>query len=157
MSKALLLEVKQLNYNLAVFNANFQLQKFGGAAMAFNAIPQATSYAIPHATSVNKVKKEKILSDPNLIALESEVSSLVNPKNNRFQSSFIKNYKRLLLFKQVHGNVKVTAANNKKLSSWVHNQRTNLKRFKENEGPLCGNDKFVKLLKKIGVKHVPAS
>lgn len=53
--------------------------------------------------------------------------------------------------------MKVTAANNKKLSSWVHNQRTNLKRFKENEGPLCGNDKFVKLLKEIGVKHVPAS
>ena len=72
------------------------------------------------------MKEEKKLTEPNLIALESEISALVDSKNNRFQTSFIKNFRRLLLFKQVHGNVKVTAANNKKLSSWVHNQRKNL-------------------------------
>ncbi len=118
------------------------------APMAYSAVPQLTKVA--------KVKEEKILSDAKLIALEREVSALVDSKKNRFQTSFIKNYKRLLLFKQVNGHVKVNACTNKKLSSWVHNQRTNLKRYKENDGPLCGNDKFVKLLKKVGVKHVAA-
>jgi hypothetical protein len=151
-------EVKQLNYNLRVFNTNFHLQMVGGAPMAYSAsvaAPMAYS-VVPQAKKIAKVKEEKNLTEPNLIALESEIPALVDSKNNRFQTSFIKNFRRLLLFKQIHGHVKVTASTNKKLSSWVHNQRTNLKRYKENEGPLCGNNKFVKLLKKVGVKHVAA-
>jgi hypothetical protein len=95
------------------------MQMLGGAAMAYNVggAPMAfagggapLAYSIPRqVTKVSKVKEEKKLNDPDLIALESEISSLVDPKNNRFQTSFIKNYKHLLLFKQVHGNVKVTA------------------------------------------------
>jgi hypothetical protein len=123
----------------------------GGAPMAYSAsIAAPIAYnVVPQFKQVAKVKEEKKLSDPNLIALAGEISALVDSKNNRFQTSFIKNYKHLLLFKQIRGHVKVTASTTKKLSSWVQNQRTNLKWYRENDGPLCGNNKFVKLLKML--------
>ncbi len=96
-------EVKQLNYNLRVFNTNFHLQMVGGAPMAYSAsvaAPMAYS-VVPQAKKIAKVKEEKKLTEPNLIELESEISALVDSKNNRFQTSFIKNFRRLLLFKQI--------------------------------------------------------
>jgi hypothetical protein len=62
-----------------------------------------------------------------------------------------------LLLNQFYGHVKVPTGTKKKLSSWVHKQRTNLKQFYDNGGLLVGNENFAKLVKKVGVKHLAAS
>jgi hypothetical protein len=93
------------------------------------------------------------LTDVSLLALYHRLMAMP-PDGGRstYHANFKTNFAKLLLYKQIHGTVRVSDKIDAVLASWVRNQRTNLGSFAKGSGPLVGRNNHYDLLCHIGVK-----
>jgi hypothetical protein len=81
-----------------------------------------------------------------------------NPNMVQYHKSFKKGYLELLVFHQKHnGSIRVTASYNQTLNSWIRNQITNIKKYKEknSESPFWKykEDRYIAYLNKLGLDY----
>jgi hypothetical protein len=148
-------ELRAINYNLNVLINIFR--SFQSVTQPWAGTPFQQGFAnasmvgfssINTPTTLNSIQ----LSDPRLITLHSRLMSLPpDAGRSSYHSNFLKNYKKLLYFKQMHGHIKVNDKTDPVLCSWVRNQRTNVGNYSKGRGPLVGRTSHYELLRLIGV------
>jgi hypothetical protein len=128
--------------------------------------PQPYQQPAHHQMTTALVATEKVESE------ESKVNSLdikhkaiwdtlvqmdPNPSMVQYHKSFKKGYLDLLVFHQKHNSIRVTASYNQTLNSWIRNQITNIKKYKEknSESPFWKyrEDRYIAYLNKLGLDY----
>jgi hypothetical protein len=153
-------QLSQMNNNFQLLLSQMQAQMQLQMQMFVMSQGQAQLQSLTRTTNsvpsnpAKQAKQPKKLSsitvtDPVLLGFRDRVDAIKD--KGRYHRAFVKKYKLLLCFKQVHGHVRVTAGMHKVLSAWVKNQRTNLGAMSRYKGPLVGRPFHVELLNDVGV------
>jgi hypothetical protein len=140
----------------------FQLTSF------HSTFPQSYQQPAPYLMSTALVAAEKVESgDLKVSALNDKHKSIwnsliqmdPNPSMVQYHKSFKKGYLDLLVFHQKHNSVRVTTSYNSTLNSWIRNQITNIKKYKEknNDSPFWKyhEDWYIAFLNKVGLDCPP--